>query len=69
MAAAQAKMRTSKPGKVADTIVKALEAARPKARYIANSDVRPVLILSRLPTWLRDRVLIAMLGLDKTKAA
>jgi NAD(P)-dependent dehydrogenase (short-subunit alcohol dehydrogenase family) len=69
MAAAQAKMRTSKPDKVADTILKALEAARPKARYIANSDVRPVLVLSRLPTWLRDRMLIAILGLDKTKAA
>ncbi|HEY0694218.1 MAG TPA: SDR family NAD(P)-dependent oxidoreductase [Kribbella sp.] len=69
MGAAQAKMRTSKPGEVADTIIKALEAARPRARYVANSDVRPALILSRLPAWLRDRMLIAMLGLNKAKAA
>jgi NAD(P)-dependent dehydrogenase (short-subunit alcohol dehydrogenase family) len=69
MDAAQAKMRTSKPEKVADTILKALEAARPRARYAASSDVRPALILSRLPAWLRDRMLIAMLGLNKAEAA
>jgi NAD(P)-dependent dehydrogenase (short-subunit alcohol dehydrogenase family) len=69
MGAAMAKMKTSKPEKVADTIIKALEAAKPKARYVANSDVRPVLILSRLPIRLRDRLLIGMLGLNKTKAA
>jgi NAD(P)-dependent dehydrogenase (short-subunit alcohol dehydrogenase family) len=69
MGAAMATMKTSKPEKVADTIVKALEAAKPKARYVANSDVRPALILSRLPIRLRDRLLIGMLGLNKTKAA
>jgi NAD(P)-dependent dehydrogenase (short-subunit alcohol dehydrogenase family) len=69
MGAALAKTKTSKPQKVADTIVKALEAAKPKARYLANSDVRPALILSRLPTRLRDRVLIGMLGLKKAEAA
>lgn len=63
MGAALAKMRTSKPEKVADTIVKAVEAARPRTRYVATGDVRPVLALSLLPTRLRDRLLIGMLGL------
>jgi NAD(P)-dependent dehydrogenase (short-subunit alcohol dehydrogenase family) len=67
--AALAKMKASKPEKVAATIVKAIEAARPRARYVANSDVRPALLLSRLPTRLRDRLLIATLGLNKAETA
>jgi NAD(P)-dependent dehydrogenase (short-subunit alcohol dehydrogenase family) len=66
---ALAKMKTSKPEKVADTIVKAVEAAKPKTRYVATSDVRPALILSLLPIRLRDRLLIGMLGLKKATAA
>jgi hypothetical protein len=36
---------------------------------VANSDVRPALLLSRLPTRLRDRLLIATLGLNKAETA
>lgn len=67
--AALAKMKTSKPEKVADTIVKALEATKPRTRYVANSDVRPALIVSLLPIRLRDRLLVGMLGLKKAEAA
>jgi NAD(P)-dependent dehydrogenase (short-subunit alcohol dehydrogenase family) len=69
MDAAMAKMRTSKPQTVADTIVKAVEASRPKRRYIANPDVRLMLLLARLPVRLRDRVVAGVLGLRKTEAA
>lgn len=66
--AAMAKMRMSKPQTVADTIVKAVQARRPKTRYVATSDVRPVLILARLPIRLRDRVVAGVLGLRKAEA-
>ncbi|GAB3960632.1 SDR family oxidoreductase [Actinoallomurus acanthiterrae] len=69
MGAAMAKMRPSKPETVAGTIVKAVEAARPKARYLANSDVRPALLVSRLPVRLRDRAVVGILGLRKAEAA
>ncbi|WP_433176883.1 SDR family NAD(P)-dependent oxidoreductase [Actinoallomurus sp. CA-150999] len=69
MGAAMAKMRQSKPETVADTIVKAVGATRPKARYLANSDVRPALLVSRLPVRLRDRVVVGLLGLRKAEAA
>ncbi|GAA4620753.1 SDR family oxidoreductase [Actinoallomurus vinaceus] len=69
VAAAMAKMRTSKPETVADTIVKAIEATRPKTRYVANTDARAALVLSRLPVRLRDRVLTGILGLRKAEAA
>jgi NAD(P)-dependent dehydrogenase (short-subunit alcohol dehydrogenase family) len=57
--------KTSRPETVADTIVTAIEAKKPKTRYIANSDARPFGLVSRLPTGLRDRLLTRMLGLNK----
>jgi NAD(P)-dependent dehydrogenase (short-subunit alcohol dehydrogenase family) len=66
--AAMAKMRMSKPQTVADTIVKAVEATRPKTRYVAGSDVRPALVVARLPVRLRDRVVAGLLGLRKAEA-
>ncbi|MFB9838963.1 SDR family NAD(P)-dependent oxidoreductase, partial [Actinoallomurus acaciae] len=51
--AAVARMRGAKPDRVARTIVRALEANRPRPRYAAGSDVRPALILARLPFRLR----------------
>jgi NAD(P)-dependent dehydrogenase (short-subunit alcohol dehydrogenase family) len=67
--AAVARMRGAGPDRVARTIVRALEANRPRARYAAGSDVRPALILARLPSRLRDRVVVRMLGLGKATAA
>lgn len=67
--AAVARMRGAKPDRVARTIVRALEASRPRPRYAAGSDVRPALILARLPFRLRDRVVVRMLGLGKATAA
>lgn len=61
--------KTSPPHTVADTIVKAVAAKKPKTRYIANSDARPFGPASRLPTGLRNRLLTRMLGLNKVPPA
>ncbi|GAA2095790.1 SDR family oxidoreductase [Actinomadura alba] len=65
VAAAMANLKSSPPQTVADTIVRAVEAARPKARYVANSDARLMMLVSRLPRRLRDRMLTRTLGLHK----
>jgi NAD(P)-dependent dehydrogenase (short-subunit alcohol dehydrogenase family) len=50
-----------------DTVVKvmirALEARRPKPRYTAGRDARAVVVLSWLPTRLRDRLLESTMGI------
>jgi NAD(P)-dependent dehydrogenase (short-subunit alcohol dehydrogenase family) len=56
-------MRTSPPQTVADTIVRAVGASRPRTRYIANADARLFALLVYLPTRLRDRLLSRILGL------
>ncbi len=61
--------KASPPQTVADTIVTAIEAKKPKTRYIANSDARPFGLVARLPTRLRDRLLTQMLGLNKIPRA
>ncbi|OHV44422.1 hypothetical protein BCD48_02500 [Pseudofrankia sp. BMG5.36] len=66
VAGAQAAMRTSKPQTVADTVLRAIEASKPKAYYLANADARAAAMLSRLPTRTKDRLLTRMLGLRKT---
>lgn len=59
-----------KPGpvdKVAETIVRAVEARRPKRRY-AVGDARTLgAVLTKLPAGLRDRVLSSTLGLSSIK--
>lgn len=65
VAAALSGLRTSPPQTVADTVVRAMEASKPKARYVANSDVRLFALLSRLPVRTRDRMLTRALGLHK----
>jgi hypothetical protein len=61
-------MRTSAPRTVADTVLRAIEAPRPRARYVASTDVRISVLLSRLPTRARDRVLARALGLHQAAA-
>jgi NAD(P)-dependent dehydrogenase (short-subunit alcohol dehydrogenase family) len=46
-------------------IVKALTTARPAARYLAGGDARQLLMLRRLPSRLRDRVLMWNRGLKR----
>lgn len=64
VAAAQGRQRTSSPQTVADTIARAIQATRPKAQYVANSDARLALLVSHLPRRLRDRLLVRTLGLN-----
>ena len=68
VAAAQSRMSTSRPQTVADAVVRAVEAPKPKTRYAATSDARLFALLSRLPARTRDRLLTRTLGLHKATA-
>jgi NAD(P)-dependent dehydrogenase (short-subunit alcohol dehydrogenase family) len=68
VAAAQSRMSTSRPQTVADAVVRAVEAPKPKTRYAATSDARLFALLSRLPARTRDRLLSRTLGLHKATA-
>ncbi len=59
-----------KPGpveKVAEVIVRAVEARRPKRRYTVGDARTLGAVLTRLPAGLRDRVLSSTLGLNGVK--
>ncbi|MWA06579.1 SDR family NAD(P)-dependent oxidoreductase [Actinomadura sp. LD22] len=66
-----AKMREfnarAKPGPVdsaVKTIVKALTARRPKARYLVGRDARMMAALAKLPDHTRDRLLLRTVGIS-----
>jgi hypothetical protein len=61
-------MSTSRPQTVADAVVRAVEAPKPRTRYAATSDARLFALLSRLPARTRDRMLTRTLGLHKSIA-
>jgi NAD(P)-dependent dehydrogenase (short-subunit alcohol dehydrogenase family) len=57
----------AKPGPVdsaVKTIVKALTARRPKARYLVGRDARMMATLARLPDHTRDRLLLRAVGVS-----
>lgn len=54
------------PERVADAVVHALAARRPKARYVVGRDARLGAALSHLPTRLRDSLVGRRLGGAKT---
>lgn len=62
------RLEQMKPSPV-DATVKAIRRAlterRPKARYTAGSDARQVELVRRLPTGLRDRALMAAMGVSR----
>lgn len=65
---AAANQRTSPPEKVAATIVKAVEARRPRRWYAASRQVRLMRFLSRLPVGLRDAMVARAFGLSSIRA-
>lgn len=68
LAAVARAVASQSPGsadRVVRVIVKAAEARRPKARYVAGLDARIFVLLLRLPARTRDRVLTRVLGLGK----
>jgi NAD(P)-dependent dehydrogenase (short-subunit alcohol dehydrogenase family) len=67
--AAFGKTKPSSPTIVADAVVKALTARKPKARYTVGPDTRLVGLLARLPLRTRDRLLAGVVGLNKIPAA
>ncbi len=61
VAAMQAFARSAKglePEAVAQVVVRALTAARPKTRYVVGANARLGVMLSRLPDRVRDWVLL-----------
>ena len=62
------RLEQMKPSPV-DATVKAIRRAlterRPRARYTAGSDARQVELVRRLPTGLRDRALMAAMGVNR----
>jgi NAD(P)-dependent dehydrogenase (short-subunit alcohol dehydrogenase family) len=70
--AAAERMADMKPKPVTAT-VEAIRAAltvrRPKARYTVGSDARQLELLRRLPTGLRDRAVMAAVGVTRTPSA
>jgi NAD(P)-dependent dehydrogenase (short-subunit alcohol dehydrogenase family) len=66
---ATARLKGAEPDGVVRTLVKAIEARRPKAVYTAGWDVRLLVMLSRLPVRIRDRALAGALGLRKAAKA
>jgi NAD(P)-dependent dehydrogenase (short-subunit alcohol dehydrogenase family) len=63
LAGAMGKQTKQPPSTVADVIVKAIEAPRPRTRYVANRDARVFDALAPLPTPVRNKVLTKALGL------
>ncbi|PZF79474.1 SDR family NAD(P)-dependent oxidoreductase [Jiangella anatolica] len=60
---ASANQRSHPPEKVAATIVRAVEARRPRRWYAATGDVRLLRLVSHLPAGLRDRLVARTFGL------
>jgi NAD(P)-dependent dehydrogenase (short-subunit alcohol dehydrogenase family) len=70
--AAAERMADMKAKPVTDTVEAirtALTERRPKARYTVGSDARQLELLRRLPTGLRDRAVMAAVGLSRTPSA
>jgi NAD(P)-dependent dehydrogenase (short-subunit alcohol dehydrogenase family) len=68
LAKAAAKMKLHSPDHLADAVVRALTASRPRARYTVGPDTRLLGLLARLPLRTRDRLVMRMLGLSGASA-
>jgi len=66
---ALAKSKAAPPTIVADAVIRALTARKPKPRYTVGSDTRMLGLLARLPLRTRDRLLAGVMGLNKVPAA
>jgi NAD(P)-dependent dehydrogenase (short-subunit alcohol dehydrogenase family) len=66
---ALAKSKPASPTIVADAVLKALTARKPKPRYTVGPDTRLLGLLARLPLRTRDRLLAGVMGLNKVPAA
>lgn len=68
VAKAAAKQKLGPAEVVAEAIVRAVEARRPRRRYAAGSGTRVFGALSHLPVGMRDRVVSSAFGLGKIEA-
>ncbi|MGI8608865.1 MAG: SDR family oxidoreductase [Candidatus Dormibacteria bacterium] len=53
------------PSRVADVVLRALTAKRPRARYLVGTDAKAQAVLGRMPDRVRDKALTTYIGLDK----
>jgi NAD(P)-dependent dehydrogenase (short-subunit alcohol dehydrogenase family) len=67
VAASMSKQKPSPAGRIADVIVTAATARRPRTRYRAGSGAGLAVTVGRLPDRMRDSVLASNLGLSKGK--
>lgn len=68
VAMASAKQKRSPVSIAVAAIVKAVQAGKPNARYVAGRDASTLVMLLRLPAGRRDRLLASNLGLAKLDA-
>jgi NAD(P)-dependent dehydrogenase (short-subunit alcohol dehydrogenase family) len=61
------RQKPAPPERVAATIVRAVEARKPRTRYLATPDARLFGIVARLPAGTRTRLLRAQLGLKNSR--
>lgn len=53
------------PSRVAEVVLEALTARRPRPRYLVGTDARAQAVVGRLPDRVRDKALSTFIGLDK----
>jgi hypothetical protein len=66
---AMAKLKPSPVDTAVKVVVEAVTTRKPKPRYTAGRDASNLVMLSRLPTGTRDRLLAGTLGLRKLPSA
>lgn len=60
------RMRPTPVHAVVNTMIRAVETRRPKARYPVGRDARMIALLDRVPTRLRDLMLARSFGLARS---
>jgi hypothetical protein len=68
-AAAGSARRAIPADRVADVVVHALTARRPRTRYLVGLDARVQVLLRLLPDRLRDRLVARFMGLPERPTA
>jgi len=66
--AATARQRLGSVAKAAQVVVRAVDAARPRRRYVIGTDARGVGLLAGLPAGLRERAIAGAFGLPRSRA-
>ncbi len=66
---AAATQRLGSVARAAQVVVRAVDATRPRTRYVAGADARSVGMLARMPVGLRNRLITSTFGLPTRPSA